>query len=150
MQILDHWRMDDRRLIVLIQALERFVVKENVNTRPYTVTNVQILLNKEELPWEEGGDNNEIMTKTSGIWAMKHSGIRDAGSRCKFLRGVAAVVALFWYHEYVFNEPILVIYLTEEDVPWLQILSLLSLHAIPWTIDASIGPTAWQPAGSIT
>ena len=64
--------------------------------------------------------------------------------------GAVAVVALFWYHKYVFNEPILVIYLTEEDVPWLQILSLLSLHAIPWTIDASIGPTAWQPAGSIT
>ena len=87
MQILNHWRMGNRRLIVLIQALERFVVKENVNTRPYAVTNVQILLNKEELPWEEGGYNNEIMTKTFGIWAMKHSGIRDAGSRCKFLRG---------------------------------------------------------------
>ena len=50
MQILNHWRMGNRRLIVLIQALERFVVKENVNTRPYAVTNVQILLNKEELP----------------------------------------------------------------------------------------------------
>ena len=50
MQVLDHWRMDDRRLVVLMQALERFVVKENVNTRPYAVVNVQILLNKDELP----------------------------------------------------------------------------------------------------
>ena len=54
MQILDHWRMDNGRLVVLMQSLERFMVKEIINTRPYTVTNIQILLDKEELPWEEG------------------------------------------------------------------------------------------------
>ena len=46
--------MDNGRLVVLMQSLERFMVKEIINTRPYTVTNIQILLDKEELPWEEG------------------------------------------------------------------------------------------------
>jgi hypothetical protein len=124
MQILDHWRMEDGRLVVLMQALERFVVKEIVNTRPYAVANIQILLNEEELPWGEGGDHDKIMTKTSSTGARKHSGIRDVGSKCKFLRGAAAAT-LFWYHEYEFNEPMLEIYLTKEDVLWLQILSLL-------------------------
>ena len=125
MQIFDHWRLDNGRLVVLMQALERFVVEENVNTSPYAIANVQILLNEEELPWEEGGDNNKIMTKTSGIGAMKHSGIRDVRtSKCKFLRG-AAVAASFQYQKYKFNEPMLEIHLTKEDVLWLQISSLL-------------------------
>ena len=118
MEILDHWRMDNRRLVVLMQALERFVVKEIINTRPYAIANVQIWLNEEELPWEEGGNGNKIMTKTSSIGAMMHSGIRDVGSKCKFLRG-AAVTALFWYRKFKFKEPMLEIYLTKEDVPWL-------------------------------
>jgi hypothetical protein len=125
MEILDHWRMDNRRLVVLMQALERFVVKEIINTRPYAIANVQIWLNEEELPWEEGGNGNKIMTKTSSIGAMKHSDIRDVESKCKFLRG-AAVTALFWYCKYKFKELILEIYLTKEDVPWLQISSLFS------------------------
>ena len=123
-QIFDHWRLDNGRLVVLMQALERFVVEENVNTSPYAIANVQILLNEEELPWEERGDDDKITKKTFGIEAMKHSGIRDAGSKCKFLRGVAVAVS-FRYHKYVFNKPMLVIYLTKEDVPWLQISSWL-------------------------
>ncbi len=70
------------------------MVEEIVNTRPYTVANFQILLDKEELHWEEGGDNDKIMSKTSSIEARKRSGIRDVRSKCKFLRG-AAVTILF-------------------------------------------------------
>ena len=123
MQILDHRKMDDGRLVVLVQALERFVVEEIVNTRPYAVANVQILLDEEELPWLEGGDD----------------GIRDDESKCKFLRG-AAVAASFRYHEYEFDKQMLPVpgggaaggdddsnenYLTKDDVPWLQISGLL-------------------------
>ena len=123
MQILDHRRMDDGRLVVLVQALERFVVEEIVDTRPYAVANVQILLDEEELSWLEGGDD----------------GIRDDESKCKFLRG-AAVAASFRYHEYEFDKLTLPVpggggaggdddnnenYLTKDDVPWLQISSLL-------------------------
>jgi len=117
MQILDHRRMDDGRLVVLVQALERFVVEEIVDTRPYAVANVQILLDEEELSWLEGGDD----------------GIRDDESKCKFLRG-AAVAASFRYHEYEFDKLMLPVpggggaggdddnnenYLTKDDVPWL-------------------------------
>ncbi len=80
MQILNHRRMDDGRLVVLVQALERFVVEEIVDTRP----------DEEELPWLEGGDD----------------GIRDNESKCKFLRG-AAVAASFRYHEYEFDKQML-------------------------------------------
>jgi hypothetical protein len=117
---------------MLVQPLERFVVEEIVNTRPYAVANVQIFLDEEELPWVGGGDNNK-MTKTSSIGARKRSGIRDDGSKCEFVRGAAAA------HEYEFNEPMLPvpggggggnnqeINLTKEDVPWLKISSLLSV-----------------------
>ena len=94
------------------------MVKENFNTRPYAIVNVQILLDEEELPWEERDKDNKIMTQTFGIGAMKHSGIRDSGSKCKFLRG-AAVAASFGYHKYLFNEPMLAIYLMKDDVPCL-------------------------------
>jgi Lon protease-like protein len=133
MQVLDHRRMDDGRLVVLVQALERFVVEEVVDTRPYAVANVQILLDEEDLPWERGGDGDD-MTKTPGVRPRKRSVIRDDESKCKFLRG-AAVAASFLYHEYEFDEPTLPVsgggddgresYLTKDDVPWLQISSLL-------------------------
>ena len=55
---------------------------------------------------------------------MKRSGIREVGSKCKFLRGVA-VAASSWYHKYQFNKPMLEIYLTKEDVKRLQISRLL-------------------------
>ncbi len=35
------------------------------------------------------------------------------------------ILALFRYLKYEFNKPMLEIYLTKKDVPWLQILSLL-------------------------
>ena len=107
---------------MLVQALERFVVEEIVGTRPYAVANVQILLDEEELPWLEGGDD----------------GIRDDESKCKFLRG-AAVAASFRY-QYEFDKQMLPVpgggaaggdddsnetYLTKDDVPWLQISGLL-------------------------
>ena len=130
MQILDHWRMDDGRLVVLMQALERFVVEEIINSRPYVIASVQLVLSEEELPWEDEDNNDEIMTKTSSIRARKRSDIRGVGSKCKFLRG-AAVAASFRYHKYEFSKPMLEIYLTNEDVPWLQISSLLPFAHYP-------------------
>ena len=136
MQILDHRRMDDGRLVVLVQALERFVVEEIVDTKPYAVANVQILLDEEELPWEEGGDDGDER-KAVGKGPRERSGIRDDESKCEFLRG-AAVAASFRYHEYEFDRQMLPVpggggggdvnnenYLTKDDVPWLQISSLL-------------------------
>ena len=49
MEIVDHRRMEDGRLMLLVQALERFVVDEIIETLPYSVANVQILLDKEDV-----------------------------------------------------------------------------------------------------
>ncbi|KAL7524830.1 hypothetical protein ACHAXR_000734, partial [Thalassiosira sp. AJA248-18] len=57
MQIIDHRRMEDGRLMLLVQAVERFVVEEIVEMRPYAVANVQILLDREELAWEKSGSS---------------------------------------------------------------------------------------------
>lgn len=116
MQIVDHRRMEDGRLMILVQAVERFVVDEVVETLPYSVANVQILLDKEDVPFkEDDNDSNEHVDENF----------------CKYLRG-NAVTASFFYHDYEFNKPKLPIgkeskdsYLSKDDVPWVEISNLL-------------------------
>ena len=117
MQIVDYRRMDDGRLMILVQSVERFVVDEIVETDPYNVANVQILLDEEELPWI-----NSVNFVSENA--------------CKYLRG-DAVSASFYYHDYEFDKPKLPIsdnrdvtneseeYLSKEDVPWFGISKLL-------------------------
>ena len=128
MQILDHRRLDDGRLVILVQAVERFVVEEIVKTRPYAVANVQILLDKEELPWEE-----DYSKTSSNDGTKKQSTAMDDEGICKVIRR-KAVAASFCYHEYEFDKQKLPggdgngnkeMYLTKEDVPWIQISQLL-------------------------
>ena len=96
MQIIDHRRMEDGRLMILVQALERFVVEEIVDTRPFSVANVQVLLDKEELPWY-GNDSRE---------GVMSSGRMNADENfCKNIRG-KAVAASFYYHDYEFDHPV--------------------------------------------
>ena len=106
MEIVDHRRMEDGRLMILVQALERFVVDEIVDTLPFSIANVQVILDKEELPWEESADENY----------------------CEYIRG-KAVEESFSLHEYEFDRPQLPIsddnYLTQESVPWTEISELL-------------------------
>lgn len=116
MQIVDHRRMEDGRLMLLVQAVERFVVDEVIETLPYSVANVQILLDKEDVQFK--GDDND-----------KNEQVDE--NFCKYLRG-NAVTASFFYHDYEFNKPKLPIgkeskdsYLSKEDVPWVEISNLL-------------------------
>mmetsp|Transcript_2783 Transcript_2783/g.6203 ORF Transcript_2783/g.6203 Transcript_2783/m.6203 type:complete len:556 (-) Transcript_2783:89-1756(-) len=127
MQIIDHRRMEDGRLMILVQALERFVVEEIVESKPYGVANVQILLDEEDLPWEkEKKMDNDV--------------VADA-NYCTYLRG-KAVDASFHYHDYEFGDrPKLPVaknfakggddcdgseqYISQEDVPWVEISKLL-------------------------
>lgn len=112
MQIIDHRRMEDGRLMLLVQAVERFVVDEVLETLPYSVANVQILLDKEDVNFK--GDDD----------------IHVDENFCKYLRG-SAVTASFFYHDYEFNKPKLPIgrgnnsYLSNDDVPWVGISKLL-------------------------
>ena len=122
MQITDHRRMEDGRLMLLVQALERFVVEEVVETRPYATAHVQILLDTEELPWERRRDEGSRREKE-----------REDEAR-KLLRG-RAVSASFAYHAYEFDPPLLPVlgqnakgeerFLAKDDVPWLAISKLL-------------------------
>ena len=117
MQIVDYRRMEDGRLMILVQSVERFVVDEIIETDPYNVANVQILLDEEELPWI----NSEHFVSENA---------------CKYLRG-DAVSASFYYHDYEFDKPKLPIsdnsdvdneseeYLSKDDVPWIGISKLL-------------------------
>ena len=115
-EILDLRRMEDGRLMVLTQALERFVVCEVVadQKKLYDVANVQILLDEEELPWDQSKEIDENF--------------------CKPLRG-KAVESSFRYHNYEFDKPTLPVsdknevgdenYVTQDEVPWVQISELL-------------------------
>ena len=49
MRIVDNRRMKDGRLLLLVQAMERFVVSEVHQEFPYAIADVQLLLDEEEL-----------------------------------------------------------------------------------------------------
>jgi hypothetical protein len=127
MQVIDHRRMVDGRLVVLVQGLERFVVDEIIDTRPYAVANVQILLDEEELPWERRRDHSEGGTTRKD---KRPEMTRDDEDACSILRG-RAITASFGYHDYEFDGQKLPggemekNYLTKNDVPWMQISSIL-------------------------
>jgi Lon protease-like protein len=79
MRITDYRRLEDGRLCLLVHDLERFVVDKVVQSFPYSVADVQILPDREELP--EG-----LVDENFG----------------KMTRG-AAVRRSFEYHEYEFD-----------------------------------------------
>lgn len=132
MEIIDHRRLEDGRLMILVQAVERFVVEEVVERKPYAVANVQILLDEEDLPWEKDAKKDDVDV----------GGVDE--NYCRYLRG-KAVDASFHYHDYEFgNRPTLPIaknsakrdgddddddgteqYLSQEDIPWVEISKLL-------------------------
>ncbi|KAL3776529.1 hypothetical protein HJC23_009726 [Cyclotella cryptica] len=135
MQIVDHRRMDDGRLIILVQAVERFVVDEIIETKPYAVANVQILLDEEELPWSKSAnlqvENNVV---EGGNLSSDNAKRAIDENFCKYVRG-SAVSASFYYHSYEFDKPKLPIsrsvddkseeYISKDDIPWIGISKLL-------------------------
>ncbi|KAL7470472.1 hypothetical protein ACHAXS_010714 [Conticribra weissflogii] len=132
MQIVDHRRMDDGRLVVLVQAVERFAVEEVRETKPYCVADVQILLDQEDLPgWNADGT---AAGTDQGDAAARGDIVEEPDeSECKHIRG-EAVAASFHYHDYEFDDVRLPIaetttdyerFLSKHDVPWLGISKLL-------------------------
>jgi len=57
MEVSDYRRLQDGRLVIFVHVLERFVVDKVIQEFPYSVANVQILPDAEELP-ALGGDEN--------------------------------------------------------------------------------------------
>eukprot|EP00804_Cyclotella_cryptica_P015711 CCRYP_019512-RA/>CCRYP_019512-RA protein AED:0.26 eAED:0.26 QI:0/0/0/1/0/0/2/0/562 len=137
MQIVDHRRMDDGRLIILVQAVERFVVDEILETKPYAVANVQILLDEEELPWSKSANLQVVNNVVEGGNLSSDNAKRAIDENfCKYVRG-SAVSASFYYHSYEFDKPKLPIsdnrsvddkseeYISKDDIPWIGISKLL-------------------------
>ena len=115
MQIVDHRQMEDGRLMLLVEAVERIVVDEVLESLPYSVANVQILLDSEDLEFLGSGNENKDEVDESSF---------------KDLRG-NAVTASFFYHDYEFFKPKLPFgsgqddYLKQNEVPWIEISKLL-------------------------
>ncbi|KAL3906506.1 MAG: hypothetical protein SGILL_009243, partial [Bacillariaceae sp.] len=89
MQITDYRRLEDGRLCLFVQALDRFVVDKVVQEFPYSIANVQMLPDEEEMP------------------------LVDDENFGKFARGKAVQVA-FQYHAYEFEETKLPILKSQE------------------------------------
>jgi Lon protease-like protein len=56
MRITDYRRMKDGRLVLLVHVLERFVVENIIQEQPYSIADVQILCDVDNIP--EGADEN--------------------------------------------------------------------------------------------
>lgn len=105
MRITDYRRLEDGRLILLVHAMERFVVDRVVQHYPYSIADCQILPDTETLP--EGADENF----------------------CKLARA-AAVVKSFQYHDYEYDHVMLPLpketaYLPTEGIPATAISKVL-------------------------
>jgi Lon protease-like protein len=62
LRITDYRRMSDGRLLVLVQAVERFVVTAVHQTLPYSIANVQLLPDVEELYMAAPGCRDRILS----------------------------------------------------------------------------------------
>lgn len=123
MRITDHRRMEDGRLMILVHAVERFVVEEVTQEKPYAVANVQILLDSEDLevtPEKSGGEDSE---------AEKGSSMKLDENFQKGIRARAAMASSY-YRDYEFANKKLPVqseddYLSQDSVEWLGITKLL-------------------------
>lgn len=105
MRITDYRRLEDGRLILLVHAMERFVVDQVVQHYPYSISHVQLLPDTEALP--EGADENF----------------------CKIARA-AAVAESFQYHDYEYDHVMLPLpeeadFLPAEGIPATEISKVL-------------------------
>mmetsp|Transcript_2015 Transcript_2015/g.5807 ORF Transcript_2015/g.5807 Transcript_2015/m.5807 type:complete len:522 (+) Transcript_2015:96-1661(+) len=121
MRISDYRRMEDGRLIILVHPQERFVVDRIVQHFPYSVADVQILPDAEELllPLPQSATN-------------KRSLLDD--NFCKIARA-AAVQRAFGYHEYEYDSTI--------KLPLSEDVEYLPAEGIPQEAIAKILPFAF-------
>jgi Lon protease-like protein len=61
MKITDFRRLEDGKILLLVQALERFVVNHIIETVPYGIVDVQLLPDQEEIEIPSRISNNELL-----------------------------------------------------------------------------------------
>mmetsp|Transcript_15126 Transcript_15126/g.17396 ORF Transcript_15126/g.17396 Transcript_15126/m.17396 type:complete len:532 (-) Transcript_15126:96-1691(-) len=86
LRIVDFRRMNDGKLLLLVQALERFVVVRARQETPFSIADVQIIPDEEEVEWQQQyfSSINESITKTDFF--------------------TDAVAESFRWHEYEYDE----------------------------------------------
>ena len=123
MRITDYRRLQDGRLILHVQALERFIVDQAVQEFPYAVANVQLLPDIEQL-----GELSNTKDENFGTLA----------------RGNAADFALQHYHLYEFAETKLPLPASDEYMAVDAIAGPAMAKLLPfaeYNLDATYGPT---------
>jgi Lon protease-like protein len=61
MKITDFRRLEDGKILLLVQALERFVVNRIIEMVPYGIVDVQLLPDQEEIQLPKKNSNNELL-----------------------------------------------------------------------------------------
>lgn len=80
LRIVDYRRMGDGRLLLLVQALERFVVTDVIQTLPYSVANVQIVPDLEEVDADVDWIGKESESSRTVPWARGEA-VRESFDR---------------------------------------------------------------------
>jgi hypothetical protein len=122
MQITDYRRLEDGRLCLFVQALDRFVVVKVVQEFPYSIADIQILPDEEEMP--EG-----LVDENFG----------------RLARG-AAVQRAFQYHPYEFDNTKLPILKNQEYTSSKSINAAAIENCFRSLISSLLDGNHWQKA----
>lgn len=112
MRIVDYRRMDDGRLLLLVQGLERLVVTEIVQTKPYALGHVHILPDVEEI------DDSD--------W-MHHRTEHEVAPA----RALAVAESFHKWHRYEYEHTVLPLPL-REDLKADQVVGSALAQVLPW------------------
>lgn len=82
MKITDYRRMEDGKLLLLVQAVERFVVTEIVQELPYGIANMQLLPDREEIQLPSTNTKKKE-TENTGELKTRADGSSSSSSRQK-------------------------------------------------------------------
>ena len=128
LRIVDYRRMDDGRLLVLVQALERFVVSRIVQELPFVVADLQILPDVEEVDDDNSGDGSlgdwtEVRRETPDVTAARTLAVRESFEK---------------WHRYEFEQTLLPLPLQHEDLRADQVVGGALAKVLPYAPFSSV------------
>jgi Lon protease-like protein len=121
LRIVDYRRMDDGRLLVLVQALERFVVTEVVQERPYSVAHVQLIPDVEEVDGSESWI--EVETESRHVGEARALAISESFTR---------------WHRYEYEQTVLPLPLQHDDLRADQVVGGALAKVLPYAPFSSV------------
>jgi Lon protease-like protein len=121
LRIVDYRRMDDGRLLVLVQALERFVVTEVVQLRPYAVAHVTLMPDAEEVDADES-------------WIV----IEMESGHVSEARALAVADSFVRWHRYEYEQTVLPLPLQHDDLRADQVVGGALAKVLPYAPYSSV------------